>query len=53
MADMRIIVPEDIKAILDTVNQTRVRASGIPQHILEKTFSDVNDCLRYVSSSAI
>lgn len=46
-------VPEDIKAMLDAVSRTQVRASVIPPQIPEISFSDVNDFLRYVSASTI
>ena len=45
-------VPEDIKAMLDSVSRTQVKAKVIPSHAHEIVFADVNEFLQYVSSPA-
>ena len=43
-------VPEDIKAMLDSVSRTQVKANVIPSHTPERVFKDVNEFLQYVSN---
>lgn len=43
-------VPEDIKAVLDSVSRTQVKAKVIPSHTPEIVFMDVNEFLQYVSN---
>ena len=43
-------VPEDIKAMLDSVSRTQVKAKVIPSHTPEIVFKDVNEFLKYVSN---
>ena len=45
-------VPDDIKAMLDSVGRTQVRAESIPADIPEATFKDVNEFLAYVKALA-
>lgn len=42
-------VPTDIKAMLDAVNRTQVRAKVIPSHSQEVAFKNVTDFLNYFS----
>lgn len=43
-------VPADIKAMLDSVSRTQVRANVIPSQSQEVAFEDVADFLRYFST---
>lgn len=43
-------VPEDIKALLDAVSRTQVRAKVIPSQTKEVSFKDVKEFLSYLSS---
>lgn len=43
-------VPEDIKAMLDSVSRTQVKAKVIPSHTPEIVFKDVNEFLQFVSN---
>ena len=45
-----INVPEDIKAMLDAVSRTQVKASVIPSDTPEVNFKDVNEFLHFLSS---
>lgn len=45
-------VPDDIKAMFDSVGRTQVRTESIPADIPEVTFKDVNEFLAYVHASA-
>ena len=42
-------VPTDIKAMLDAVSRTQVRAKVIPSHSQEVAFKNVTDFLNYFS----
>lgn len=46
-------VPADIKAMLDSVSRTQVRANVIPSQSQEVSFEDVADFLRYFSTVAM
>ena len=46
-------VPADIKAMLDSVSRTQVRANVIPSQSQEVSFEDVADFLRYFSTVPI
>lgn len=41
-------VPEDIKAMLDAVSRTQVRAKVIPSQTTEVSFKDVNEFVHYL-----
>ena len=43
-------VPSDIKAMLDAVSRTQVRANVIPSQSQEVSFKDVKDFLNYFST---
>jgi hypothetical protein len=43
-------VPEDIKAMLDAVSRTQVRAKVIPSQSQEVSFKNVNEFLNYFST---
>ncbi len=43
-------VPADIKAMLDAVSRTQVRAKVIPSESQEVSFKDVNEFLRFLGS---
>jgi hypothetical protein len=45
-----INVPSDIKAMLDSVSRTQVRANVIPSQSQEMSFKDVKDFLNYFST---
>lgn len=47
-----INVPEDIKAMLDAVSRTQVRAKVIPSQTTEVSFKDVDEFLHYLSTMA-
>lgn len=46
-------VPEDIKAMLDAVGRTQIRAKTIPASIPEVSFKDVKDFLSYLSTAGV
>ena len=43
-------VPEDIKALLDAVSRTQVKATVIPADTPEVTFKDVKEFMNYLST---
>lgn len=43
-------VPADIKAMLDSVSRTQVRAKVIPSQSQEVSFKDVNEFMNYFST---
>lgn len=43
-------VPEDIKAMMDAVSRTQVKASVIPSQSPEISFKDVNEFLGYLKT---
>lgn len=46
-------VPSDIKALLDSVSRTQVRANVIPSNSSEMIFKDVNEFVRFLSSAVL
>lgn len=48
-----INVPEDIKAMLDAVSRTQVRASVIPSQTPEKSFATVDEFVHFLSTAAL
>ena len=46
-------VPEDIKAMLDAVSRTQVRASVIPSETPEVTFKNVGELMHFLGSVVI
>ena len=46
-------VPSDIKAMLDSVSRTQVRANVIPSQSQEVVFKDVKEFLNYFSTVAL
>lgn len=43
-------VPEDIKAMLDSVSRTQVKTTVIPSDTPEVSFKDVNEFIQYMST---
>lgn len=43
-------VPEDIKAMLDSVSRTQVKTTVIPSDSPEVSFKDVNEFIQYMST---
>ena len=43
-------VPEDIKAMMDAVSRTQVRANVIPSQSAEVSFKNVDEFLRYMKT---
>lgn len=48
-----INVPEDIKAMLDAVSRTQVRAKVIPASTPEVSFKDAREFLNFLSASVL
>ena len=48
-----INIPTDIKAMLDAVSRTQVRATTIPSDASETVFKDVNEFLRYLGTATL
>ena len=46
-------VPEDIKAMLDAVSHTQVRAKVIPAYTPEVSFKDANEFIHFLSTFAL
>lgn len=46
-------VPEDIKAMLDAVSRTQVKATIIPSDTPEVAFKNVEEMLRYLETAAL
>jgi len=46
-------VPEDINTILETVSRTQTKAKIIPSHTPTRSFKDVNELLRFLSSATV
>ncbi len=48
-----INVPEDINIMLETVSRTQVRTNVIPSKSEEKSFDDVDELIKYLSTCSI